>query len=121
MFKILVPATQNTVSDAGMEFPIHRRLSWLRLLAFDLSAVTPDENTLRLFREKLKRAEVVDGSFAASDRQLRHRGHPPTGGQAVDATLVPAAKQRNAAAEKEAIRAVSGRCESKGIHIGALI
>ncbi len=36
-----------------MEFLIRDRLSWLRFLGFDLGAVTPDENTIRLFREKL--------------------------------------------------------------------
>ena len=33
-----------------MEFLIRDRLSWRRFLDFDLVAVTPDENTIRLFR-----------------------------------------------------------------------
>ena len=56
MFKVLILAAQNTVSDARMEFLIRDRLSWLRFLGFDLGAPTPDENTIRLFREKLTRA-----------------------------------------------------------------
>lgn len=43
--------------------------------------------------------------FVAFDRQLRERGYLPMGGQIVDATLVAAPKQRNTAAEKEAIKA----------------
>jgi hypothetical protein len=36
MFKVLILAAQNTVSDARMEFLIRDRLSWLRFLCFDL-------------------------------------------------------------------------------------
>jgi IS5 family transposase len=104
MFKVLILAAQNTVSDARMEFLIRDRLSWLRFLGFDLGAVTPDENTIRLFREKLMRAGALDALFAAFDRQLRTRGYLPMGGQIVDATLVAAPKQRNTAAEKAAIK-----------------
>ena len=105
MFKVLILAAQNTVSDARTEFLIRDRLSWLRFLGFDLGAVTPDENTIRLFREKLTRAGALDALFAAFDRQLRERGYLPMGGQIVDATLVAAPKQRNTATEKEAIKA----------------
>lgn len=105
MFKVLILAAQNTVSDARMEFLIRDRLSWLRFLGFDLGAVTPDENTIRLFREKLTRAGAIDALFAAFDRQLRDRGYLPMGGQIVDATLVAAPKQRNTATEKDAIKA----------------
>jgi transposase len=104
MFKVLILAAQNTVSDARMEFLIRDRLSWLRFLGFDLGAVTPDENTIRLFREKLTRSGAIDALFAAFDRRLRERGYLPMGGQIVDATLVAAPKQRNTAAEKEAIK-----------------
>ena len=104
MFKVLILAAQNTVSDARMEFLIRDRLSWLRFLGFDLGAVTPDEHTIRLFREKLMRAGALDALFAAFDRQLRTRGYLPMGGQIVDATLVVASKQRNTTAEKAAIK-----------------
>jgi IS5 family transposase len=105
MFKVLILAAQNTVSDARMEFLIRDRLSWLRFLGFDLGAATPDENTIRLFREKLTCAGAIDALFVAFDRQLRDRGYLPMGGQIVDATLVAAPKQRNTAPEKEAIKA----------------
>jgi IS5 family transposase len=123
MFKVLILAAQNTVSDARMEFLIRDRLSWLRFLGFNLGAVTPDENTIRLFREKLARAGAIDPLFAAFDRQLRERGYLPMGGackgsgdaqhrwkaggggQIVDATLLAAPKQRNTAAQKDAIKA----------------
>jgi hypothetical protein len=71
MFKVLILAAQNTVSDARMEFLIRDRLSWLRFLGFDLGAVTPDENTIRLFREKLTRAGAIDALFVAFDVTVR--------------------------------------------------
>ena len=111
MFKVLILAAQNTVSDARMEFLIRDRLSWLRFLGFDLGAVTPDENTIRLFREKLTRAGAIDALFSAFDRCLRERGYLPMGGQIVDATLVAAPKQRNTAAEKDAIKAGKSAAE----------
>ncbi len=100
MFKALILAAQNTVSNARMEFLIRDRLSWLRFLGFDLGAATPDENTIRLFREKLTRAGAIDTLFTAFDRSLRERGYLPMGGQIVDATLVAAPKQRNTALER---------------------
>lgn len=65
MFKVLILAAQNTLSDARMEFLIRDRLSWLRFLGFDLGAVTPDENTIRLSREKLTRVGAIDALFTA--------------------------------------------------------
>jgi IS5 family transposase len=105
MLKVLVLAAQNNVSDAQMGYLIRDRLSWLRLLGFDLGAATPDANTIRLFREKLTEAGALDKLFADFDRQLKERGCLAMGGQIVDATLVAAPKQRNTAPEKDAIKA----------------
>ncbi len=104
MFKVLILAAQNNVSDARMEYLIRDRLSWLRFLGFDLGAPTPDANTIRMFRERLTAAGALDALFAAFDRQLKDRGYLPMGGQIVDATLVAAPKQRNTEAEKAAIK-----------------
>ena len=49
MFKVLILAARNTVSDARMEFLIRDRLSWLRFLGFALGKPTPDESTIRQF------------------------------------------------------------------------
>lgn len=73
MLKVLILAAQNNVGDAKMEFLIRDRLSWLRFLGFDLGALTPDENTIRLFRERLTAAGALDTLFADFDRQLRER------------------------------------------------
>lgn len=44
---------QHNLSDAEMEFMIRDRLSWMRFLCLDLGGPTPDENMIRLFRNKL--------------------------------------------------------------------
>lgn len=41
MFKVLILAAQNNLSDGRMEFLIGDRLSWLGFLGFDLGAPTP--------------------------------------------------------------------------------
>lgn len=105
MFKVLILAAQNNVSDAWMEYLIRDRLSWLRFLGFDLGSPTPDANTIRLFREKLTEAGALEALFFAFDRELKQRGYLAMGGQIVDATLVAAPKQRNTRDEKEAIKA----------------
>lgn len=105
MFKVLILAAQNNVSDARMEYLIRDRLSWLRFLGFDLGAPTPDANTIRLFREKLTEAGALEALFFAFDRELKQRGYLAMGGQIVDATFVAAPKQRNTGPEKDAIKA----------------
>ena len=105
MFKILILAAQNNVSDARMEYLIRDRLSWLRFLGFDLGEATPDANTIRLFRERLTDAKAITVLFDAFDNRLRTNGYLAMGGQIVDATLVAAPKQRNTQDEKDAIKA----------------
>ena len=53
MFKALILQAQQNLSDARMEFMIRDRLSCMRFLGFDLGAPTPDENTIRHFRNRL--------------------------------------------------------------------
>ena len=105
MFKALILAAQNNVSDERMEFLIRDRLSWLRFLDFDLGKPTPDENTLRTFRERLTNAGAMKTLFVAFDLELRSAGYLPMGGQIVDATLVSAPKQRNTEKQRADIKA----------------
>ena len=104
MFKALILQAQHNLSDAKMEFMIRDRLSWMRFLGFDLGGPTPDEKTIRLFRNKLTDSGALRRVMKAFDWQLKKKGYIPIGGQIVDATLVPAPKQRNTEDEKEAIK-----------------
>lgn len=53
MFKALILQAQHNLSYARMEFMIRDQLSWMRFLGFDLGGPTPDENTIRHFRNRL--------------------------------------------------------------------
>ena len=53
MFKVLIPGSAEYRQRCAHGVLIRDRLCWLRSLGFDLGAVTPDENTTGLFREKL--------------------------------------------------------------------
>jgi transposase, IS5 family len=105
MFKALILQAQHNLSDARMEFMIRDRLSWMRFLGFDLGGPTPDENTIRLFRDKLTASGALKRVMKAFDWQLQKKGYIPMAGQIVDASLVPAPKQRNTDGEKAAIKA----------------
>ncbi len=113
MFKALILQAQHNLSDAKMEFMIRDRLSWMRFLGFDLGGPTPDENTIRLFRNKLTEIGTLKRVMKAFDWQLQKKGYIPIGGQTcarprsaiIDASLVPAPKQRNTEDEKAAIKA----------------
>ncbi len=105
MFKALILQAQHNLSDARMEFMIRDRLSWMRFLGFDLGGPTPDENTIRLYRDKLTESGALKRVMKAFDWQLQKKGYIPMAGQIVDASLVPAPKQRNTDGEKAAIKA----------------
>ncbi len=83
---------------------IRDRLSWMRFLGFDLGAPTPDESTIRHFRNRLTETGALKRVMKAFDWQLRKKGYIPMAGQIVDASLVPAPKQRNTEDEKAAIK-----------------
>jgi len=81
MFKALILQAQYNLSDARMEFMIRDRLSWMRFLGFDLGAPTPDENTIRLFRNKLTESGALKRVMKAFDWQLQKKGYIPMSGQ----------------------------------------
>jgi hypothetical protein len=57
--------------------------------------VVPDATTVWLFRERLVKAKAIERLFARFDTVLKERGYLAMGGQIIDATVVPAPKQRN--------------------------
>lgn len=67
MFKALILKAQHNLSDARMEFMIWDRLSLMRCLGFDLGMPTPDEKTIRLFRNKLTETGTLKQVIKAFD------------------------------------------------------
>lgn len=104
MFEFLVLQALYSLSDEGTEFQIKDRLSFQRFLGLGLDATVPDATTVWLFRERRVKAKAIDRLFARFDAALTDRGYLAMGGQIIDATVVPAPKQRNTQEEKAAIR-----------------
>lgn len=104
MFKILVLQALYSLSDEGCEFQNKDRLSFQRFLGLRLDGKVPDATTIWLFRERLEKAKAIDKLFARFDAALTDRGYLAMGGQIIDATVVPAPKQRNTEDEKAAIK-----------------
>ncbi|HBK92553.1 MAG TPA: hypothetical protein DDZ68_12875 [Parvularcula sp.] len=88
MFKVLILEALNDLSDERAEFLIKDRLCYMRLLGLSPGERTPDRNTIRSFREALKKADVIDSLFAAFDAAITATGNQATYGHLVDATLV---------------------------------
>lgn len=104
MFKILVLQALYSLSGEATEFQIKDRLSFQRFLGLGLDGTVPDATTVWLFRERLVQAKAIDKLFTRFDAALKDRGYLAMGGQIIDATVVPAPKQRNTEAEKAAIK-----------------
>jgi len=104
MFKILVLQALYSLGDEATEFQIKDRLSFQRFLGLGLDGTVPDVTTVWLFRERLVKAKAIDRLFARFDAALTDRGYLAMGGQIIDATVVPAPKQRNTEEEKAAIK-----------------
>ena len=79
MFKALILQAQHNLSDARMEFMIRDRLSWMRFLGFDIGGPTPDENTIRHFRNRLTETGTLKRVMKAFDWPLRSEQANATG------------------------------------------
>ncbi len=103
MFKMLVLQALYSLSDEASEFQIKDRLSFQRFLGLGLDGKVPDATTVWPFRERLVQAKAIDKLFARFDAALTDRGYLAMDGRIIDATVVPATKQRNTEDEKAAI------------------
>src|SRR3546814_12297001 len=74
MFKILILQAQHNLSDARTEYMIRDRLSWMRFLGFALGDRTPDENTIRHFRNRMTETGTLKRVLKAFDWQLHKKG-----------------------------------------------
>ncbi|MGH7248791.1 MAG: IS5 family transposase, partial [Pseudomonadota bacterium] len=70
----------------------------------DMDGTVPDAKTIWLFRERLAQAGAVERLFARFDRYLEEKGLVASGGQIIDASIMPAPKQRNNRDENKEVR-----------------
>lgn len=104
MFKVLILQALYNLSDAQAEYMVRDRLSFMRFLGLGLDDAAPDATTIWLFREQLAKANAMEKLFARFDKVLTEQGYLAMSGQLMDATLVPAPRQRNDDGEKAEIK-----------------
>ena len=102
MVRVMVLKRLYNLSDEQMEYQLLDRMSYQRFCLLQDSMNVPDRNTIWRFGERMG----VDGATAllqGVDEQLHRHGYIARGGQAIDATLVPAPRQRMNKGEREQI------------------
>jgi IS5 family transposase len=104
LFKLLILQQMYNISDEQLEYQVHDRVSFRRFLGLDLEDEVPDATTVWLFRKQLQEAGLIEVLFAQFETVLSGHGYQASGGQIVDATLIPVPKQRNRREENEAIK-----------------
>ena len=105
IFKALVLQALYNLSDDAMEYQLRDRLSFMRFVGLGLEDAVPDAKTLWLYREALAKAGAVEGLFNLFDGHLKARGYLAMGGQIIDATIVPAPRQRNSRDDNALVKA----------------
>ncbi len=105
IFKALVLQALYNLSDDQMEYQLRDRLSFMRFVGLGLEDAVPDAKTLWLYREALAKAGAVEGLFNQFDTYLKAKGYLAMGGQIIDATIVPAPRQRNSRDDNSAVKA----------------
>ena len=104
MFKAIILRALYNLSDDQVEYQMRDRLSFVRFLALALEDKVPDAKTVRLYREQLSQAGVINALFNDFDVYLKTQGYQAMGGQIIDASIVAVPKQRNNRAEDAQIK-----------------
>jgi transposase, IS5 family len=94
LFKAVLLAQWNGLSDEAMERMLADRWSFQRFCGQDPEKPGPDHSTLWRFREALAEAGLADTVFAEINRQLDGHGLILRKGTLIDATLVEAQAAR---------------------------
>ena len=111
MVRILVLKRLYNLSDEQMEYQLLDRMSYKRFCGLASAVNIPDRTTVWTFENRIGDAGakvLFDGVTA----QLLRHGFIARGGQIVDATLVPAPKQRNSREENKLVG--KARCRLTG-------
>lgn len=103
MVRILILKRLNNHSDERMEFLLLDRLSYQRFCGLTDALNIPDRTTLWTFENRIGEAGAL-ALFGAVSDQILKKGFIARGGQMIDATLVPAPKQKISRREKEIIQ-----------------
>jgi IS5 family transposase len=95
MFKILILQRYYNLSDEQTEIQIKDRLSFMSFLGIKLHDKVPDENTIWIFKEKLKKHNLAQTLFDLFTDNLQSKGVIAKQGSMIDASFVDVPRQRN--------------------------
>ena len=113
----LVLKRLNNLSDERMEFLLLDRLSYQRFCGLTQALNVPDRTTIWAFENRIGEAGAT-ALFEGVTKQLLRKGFIARGGQMIDATLVPAPKQKISRKEKKSLirtqRLLTGSPHSAG-------
>jgi IS5 family transposase len=104
-FKRLVLQQLFNLSDDELEFQVDDRRSFEEFVGLGVRNSIPVATIVAFFRERLRKAGVIEELFEMFEEYLRSQGLQARGGQIIDATLVPVPKQRNTREENKEIKA----------------
>src|SRR5690606_5725281 len=104
LFNILILQRYYGLSDKQVEYQIVDRLSFKQFLGLESADKVPDEKKGWLFRERLRKANVIERLFEEFLGYLKNAGFVLNQGQIVDASFVPAPRQRNTKEENKKIK-----------------
>lgn len=102
MVRILVLKRLNNHSDEQMEYQLLDRMSYQRFCGLENSSNIPDRTTIWLFAKRIGEAGAL-ALFEGVHAQLMRHGYMARGGQIIDATLIPAPKQKMSKSERQCI------------------
>jgi IS5 family transposase len=103
LFKMLILQQLFNLSDSELEFQVNDRRSFEEFVGLGIMDTIPDATTVAFFRERLRKAGLIEELFARFEQFLRDQGLEVKGGQIVDATIVPVPIQRDTREENKDI------------------
>ena len=77
------------LSDEEVEFQVNDRRSFEEFVGLGVINRIPDATMIASYRERLRKAEVIEEFFEMFEAYLRSQGLQGRGGQIIDATVVP--------------------------------
>lgn len=104
MLKIIILQTQYNLSDDQTEYQIYDRRSFREFLGLSIGDDIPDAKTIWLFKDELAKKGTVEKLFTHFGEQLNGNGYRAQKGQIIDASIIPAPKQRNSHKENAQIK-----------------
>jgi len=103
MVRILVLKRLYNLSDEQMEYQLLDRMSYQRFCGLEDAMNIPDRTTIWTFEQRIGETGAK-ALFDGVSNQLLKKGFIARGGQIIDASLIPAPKQRNSRKENKLLR-----------------